>query len=206
MSFDPRQNPARTPGALTRRTALIRAGALGAGIALIASMDAAAAPATPAAPPSTPGGQGLGLTQAAWEAVAGPGQVGQGARIYALDGLSFAARFDGTGGRLANLFWTPTSDQAGMPLADALAQATRFLPADAALLENYDVPGAGIGPIAFIQLYRSAALQGAYSSRYAGSGNFVAFYDLNRQLISSANVVAIDLFVGTPPSSLDPSA
>ncbi len=115
--------------------------------------------------------------------------------IYTIDGVRYAVHFDNE--RVVNLFWASAEPGSGMPLNDALDAVARFLPADAVLLENFHVPGAGIHPIALIQLYNSASLAGAFGSDYAASGNFIAYFGTDQQL--DYLVTAVDLFVGTPP-------
>jgi hypothetical protein len=97
---------------------------------------------------------GIGLSRAEWEAVHGPGDVGQNYVTY--EGGRYFVQFAGGAVSFIELGW---EDRGGVDATVALAEAEALLPADAAFLETFYAPPTGGGPVGLtIDRYESAAL------------------------------------------------
>lgn len=190
-----------TQARATRRTALRGAVGLmiGGGLAQESGDASRAAQSTP---PASSGG--LGLTRAEWEARVGPGEAGPAAGffVYRVGDLTLSVLFDAKPDeRVASIDWiTGTPREVLIP--DAEARMAQFLPADAALRENFYAPGNGTHPLVLVQLFTSAALKNRFAGRYAATGDIAACYFFPTGIPSEARVVEVNLFVGTRPPAL----
>jgi hypothetical protein len=97
---------------------------------------------------------GIGLSRAEWEAVHGPGDVGQNYVTY--EGGRYYVQFVGDAVSFIELGW---EDRGGVDAPDALAEVEALLPADAGFLETFLAPPTGGGLVGLtIDRYESEAL------------------------------------------------
>ena len=95
---------------------------------------------------------GIGLAREEWEAVHGPGEVGQSSVTY--EGIYEVGFRDGVVS-FVEFGW----DDPGLPFADAEAAVRGFLPADARLRETFTAPATAGGPTGLLlHRYDSPAL------------------------------------------------
>jgi hypothetical protein len=142
---------------------------------------------------------GLGLTSDAFDALYGPGEAGQGALIYDIDGETYAVK--GVQGidvvTSVNWFAPP---QEPVDLDVALGLISAFFPADTKLREIYTTPAAGIYPFATAYLYKSASLARVLAGGpTVTSGNFLVAFQLTGNF--NGQVSAVNAFVGERPGT-----
>ncbi|HKG24008.1 MAG TPA: hypothetical protein VKB09_00080 [Thermomicrobiales bacterium] len=142
---------------------------------------------------------GLGLTSDAFDELYGPGEAGQGALIYDIDGESYAVKGVRGIDVTASINWF-APPQEPVDLNVALELISAFYPADSKLREIYTTPAAGIYPFATAYLYKSAGLARVLAGGpTVTSGNFLVAFQLTGNF--NSQVSAANAFVGERPGT-----
>ena len=143
---------------------------------------------------------GLGLTLEDWEAIYGPGIVGQTYLEYPLRDGTYYVSLLGTNAAVASIErrW---DDPAGVTLDEALAEAATLLPTDARLTELYPADSAFIGYGTDVYRYRSQTLLAQYAGTAASlSPGFVVIVEkVPAPDALDARVVRVTITTGVRP-------
>ena len=101
---------------------------------------------------------GIGLDREAWEAIHGPGEVGQSLVTY--EGGTYAVGFEQGAVVILERSWEA---EGNVDPAVAAAEVADLLPADAELVESFFLPATEAGPVSLLaDRYESRSLAGRY--------------------------------------------